>query len=198
MSIDGAGRSAVGAENGGQHQQQPERNGPCRHTIRARPYDLYDAPARAPTDSARQRSRGGSVANDHEAPAGAYLAYTSQRRNGGWALVVTPPTLTLAATFDPLAHILDVGPPLAGLGCSWHRRAILTATSAAKTRMDSCLLPFWGECSQASGKASVPGGGGQEVGYRFGVLALVEQRRHLAEPARAAFEDRVEHERLAP
>ena len=32
----------------------------------------------------------------------------------------------------------------------------------------------------------------------FGFLALVEQRRHLAEAARAAFGDRVQHERLAP
>jgi hypothetical protein len=29
--------------------------------------------------------------------------------------------LTLATTLDTLADILDVGPPVAGLDCSWHR-----------------------------------------------------------------------------
>jgi hypothetical protein len=35
-----------------------------------------------------------------------------------------------SATLDPLTHILDIGPPLAGLG-SWHR-AMLTAPPAAE------------------------------------------------------------------
>ena len=38
---------------------------------------------------------------------------------------------------------------------------------------------------------SVAGDGGDEVGHVFGFLALVEQRRHLAEAAGAAFCDRV-------
>src|SRR5262249_44071635 len=36
-----------------------------------------------------------------------------------------------------------------------------------------------------------------EVGYLFGFLADVQQRRHLAEAAGAAFLDRAQHERLA-
>src|ERR1700693_1882460 len=48
----------------------------------------------------------------------------------------------------------------------------------------------------ASGR-SVAGDGSDEVGDLFGFLAPVELRRHLAEAARAAFGDRVEHERLA-
>ena len=41
------------------------------------------------------------------------------------------------------------------------------------------------------------GDGGHEVRDRFGVLALVEHRRHLPETACATFGDGVQHERLA-
>src|SRR5271166_2815678 len=47
-------------------------------------------------------------------------------------------------------------------------------------------------------RRSVAGDGGDELRYVFGFLALVEHRGHLAQPARAAFLDRVQHERLAP
>src|ERR1700682_651525 len=45
---------------------------------------------------------------------------------------------------------------------------------------------------------SVAGDRRHEVGDLFGFLALIELRRHLSEAARAAFCDRVEHERPAP
>ncbi len=41
-----------------------------------------------------------------------------------------------------------------------------------------------------SSTPSVAGYGGDEAGHVFGFLALIEQRRHLAEPARAPFRDR--------
>src|ERR1022692_3378603 len=43
----------------------------------------------------------------------------------------------------------------------------------------------------------MPGDGGHESGYRFGVTALVELRRHVPVAARAAFGDRTQHERPA-
>jgi hypothetical protein len=43
-------------------------------------------------------------------------------------------SLTVPATLDPFAHILDIGPPSAGLGSSWHRPAMLTTLAAADTQ----------------------------------------------------------------
>src|SRR5438270_732802 len=45
---------------------------------------------------------------------------------------------------------------------------------------------------------SVPGDCRYEIRHGPRFLALVQQRRHLPEAARAAFFDRVEHKRLAP
>jgi hypothetical protein len=110
----------VGAENRYRNKQKAKRDrpgsdhvGPWTHTLRrGKPW----TPARV----ARRRCRS---LDEHQALAWADFAHAATHRGscapaggGGRA------PLSIPAALDPLAHILDVGPPSMGLGSSWHRR----------------------------------------------------------------------------
>jgi hypothetical protein len=54
------------------------------------------------------------------------VGHDSASLAGGDSASLAGPTakralLAHATTLDPLAYVLDIGPPGTGLGCSWHR-----------------------------------------------------------------------------
>jgi hypothetical protein len=163
----------VGAENSDRDQQEPERHGPRSNPVRPSA-DALDPPAGRPAPHGSARPLG------H-----------------------TP-------TLDALAHVrlFDIGPPGTGLGSSCHRGDANNASGGRfrlsrylrqdAVRYDSPLRNVGQNFSEPVERRSVTGDGREEVGDGFGVVALIEQRRHLAEAARAAFGDRIEHERLTP
>ncbi|MGH2912638.1 MAG: hypothetical protein ACRDJ3_09215 [Solirubrobacteraceae bacterium] len=105
------------AENRSEYEQEPERHRPRGDAIGARPRNVREAPAWAPAGIPRKGNRIGSIANNHKTPSRPYLAHTPPSGgNRGRVDTAACPSLTLAAAFYPLAHILDVGPPLSGLG----------------------------------------------------------------------------------
>src|SRR3984957_12094585 len=150
----------------------------------------------------RFAGRGGIALDQHQAlPRSNFAHAATIHRRCRHACACRDPGLTGAAHFDPLAHILDVSPPRAGLRSSWHRRVMLTALPATKTcsaqRAERTRLISPKDLAYDP-RASVTGGCGQEVGDRFGVAPLVEAGRHLPEAASSTFGDRVQNQRLAP
>jgi hypothetical protein len=183
----------VGAQYGCQNEQKAQQDSPGCNPVGVRTETARGAGAPAPA-RLRLARRNGVALDEHQAPPWLYLAHAAMGGQHCSPDIRGPSVLTGAATLDPLAHILDVGPPGAGLGSSWHRRAMLTARPAA----DDGLRAASGKNPHGSLEASVAGGGGQEVRDRFGVAALVELGRHLAQAAGSAFGDRIQDERLAP
>jgi hypothetical protein len=123
----------VGAENGHDNEQKAERGSPRGDPIRAWAHALDRTRTRTP---ARDACGGRGALDQHQTPSGSDFAHTATRGGDGRCAGVggspnRSPILAGTATLDPLAHILDVGPPGAGLGSSWHQRAILTARAAA-------------------------------------------------------------------
>jgi hypothetical protein len=170
LALGWGANSAVRAQHGRQHEQKAEQDGPSGDPVRARAQIARRAGACAPAGLRLAGCR--CVALDqHQAPAGPDFAHTAtSRRNRRQTRARRDPALTCAPIFDPLAYILDVGPPRAGLGSSWHRRVMLTVRSAAEDglRRSERQEPHGGLQG-----LSVPGRGGQEVGDRFGVATLV-------------------------
>jgi hypothetical protein len=83
--------------------------------------------ARARTHARFARAWGGGLYK-HQPPARPDFTHpTAYRWNccravAGGDAALDHTALASAATLDPLAHVLNVGPPRAGLDCSWHRR----------------------------------------------------------------------------
>jgi hypothetical protein len=110
----------VGAENRYRNKQKAERDRPGGDHVWARTHSLRRGKPWTPARVAWRRRRS---LDEHQALARADFAHAAARRGtraptsgGGRA------PLSISAALDPLAHILDVGPPSTGLGSSWHRR----------------------------------------------------------------------------
>lgn len=126
-------RLAVGAQYCRQHQQEAEQHRPRSDPVRMR----AQTARRTRTCSSSHlgfAGRGGVALNQNQALPWPDFAHAATiHRSRRHARIGRDPALTGAAHFDPLAHILDVGPPRAGLGSSWHRRVMLTALPATKS-----------------------------------------------------------------
>jgi hypothetical protein len=112
----------VGAEDCYDNEQEAERDrpggdhvGPWAHTLcRGKPW--------TPAQVAWRRRRRCSL-DEHQALARADFAYAAAHRGSRAPAGDSGRTpLSIPTALDPLAHILDVGPPSTGLGSSWHRR----------------------------------------------------------------------------
>jgi hypothetical protein len=110
----------VGAEQSYRDQQKAERGGPGGDPVGARANPLRHGKPWTPVRVARRRRR---PLDEHQAMAGANFAHATAHRGAS-----TPAgsdrraPLNIPTALDPLAHILDFGPPSTGLGSSWHRR----------------------------------------------------------------------------
>jgi hypothetical protein len=110
----------VRAEDRYRNKQEAKRDRPGGDHVRPWTYPLRCGKPWTPARVARRRRRS---LDEHQALARSDFAHATTHRGsrapaGGGGR--TP--LSIPAALDPLAHILDVGPPNTGLGSSWHRR----------------------------------------------------------------------------
>jgi hypothetical protein len=110
----------VGAENRYRNKQKAERDRPRGDQVWARTHSLRRGKPWTPARVARLRRRS---LDEHQALTRTNFAHAATHR---WSRIPTRdggrPPFSIPAALDPLAHILDVGPPNTGLGSSWHRR----------------------------------------------------------------------------
>lgn len=123
----------MGAQYGRQYEQEAKHHRPRRDPVWMRTQATRRARTSAPSLLCFAGC-GGVALNQHQAlPRSDFAHAATIRRSRRHACISRDPALTGAAHFDSLAHILDVGPPRAGLGSSWHRRVMLTALPATKS-----------------------------------------------------------------
>jgi hypothetical protein len=110
----------VSAEDRHRNKQKAERNRPSSDHVGPWTDPLRDGKPWTPARVARLWRRS---LNQHQTPAGTDFTLAATHHGsrapadgGGRA------PLSIPAALDPLAHILDFGPPSTGLGSSWHRR----------------------------------------------------------------------------
>jgi hypothetical protein len=106
------------AQHGYYHQKEAESDGPGGEPVGVCADSVRHAGA---WTSTRIALAGCGRLDKHQAPPRTDLPNsTSYRRSIRLPDLPAGPILAIAATLDPLAHILDISPPGAGLGCSWH------------------------------------------------------------------------------
>jgi hypothetical protein len=110
----------VGAEDRYRNQEEAERDRPGGDHVGPWTNPLHHGKPWTPSRVARRRRR---PLDEHQTPTGTDFALAATHRGsrapaGGGSR--TP--LSIPTALDPLAHILDFGPPSTGLGSSWHRR----------------------------------------------------------------------------
>jgi hypothetical protein len=110
----------VGAEDCYRNKQEAERNRPGGDHVRARTHSLCCGKPRTPARVTRQRRRS---LDEHQTLARTDFAHATAH-SGSHILAggCGSAPLSIPAALDPLAHILDIGPPSTGLRSSWHRR----------------------------------------------------------------------------
>jgi hypothetical protein len=113
----------VDAQHRHEHKQEAEGDSPRSDPVRAwaDALDRTAAWAWAPDLFARRRQ---AIVHQHQLLAGPHFAHSAAHRRDPYGALHPAPArtaaLTLAATLDPLTHILDLGPPRTGLDSSWH------------------------------------------------------------------------------
>ena len=106
------------AEHRYYHQEEAHTDGPGGESVGVRTDSVRHAGAGA---SARVALAGCGRLDEHQTPSRTDLPNSAPyRRSIRLPDLPAGPILAIAATLDPLAHILDISPPSAGLGCSWH------------------------------------------------------------------------------
>jgi hypothetical protein len=110
----------VGAQDRDGHKQESERDRPSRDHVGPWTHTLRRGKPWTSTRVAWRRRRS---LDEHQALARADFAHAAAHRGrrapaGGGSRAL----LSISAALDPLAHILDIGPPSTGLRSSWHRR----------------------------------------------------------------------------
>jgi hypothetical protein len=119
----------VRAKYGNRYEQEAKRDRPGGNPVGPRADPVGDTRTRTPAPSTRGRS---GALDEPQALSWTNFAHAATHwGNGGRLPTDRLAALTGAATFDPFAHILDIGPPDTGLGSSWHRTRMLTTLSAA-------------------------------------------------------------------
>jgi hypothetical protein len=110
----------VGAEDRYRDQKEPERDRPGGDHVGAWTHPLRRAKPWTPARVARRRR---CSLDEHQALTRTDFAHaTTYRGSRAPARDGDRTPLAIPAALDPLAHILDVGPPSTGLRSSWHRR----------------------------------------------------------------------------
>jgi hypothetical protein len=108
----------VRAQDGYNYKQEAERNRPSRDHVGPWAHTLRSSWPRAPTRVAR---RWRCPLDKHQTLARSDFPYSAAPH---WPRAPAGcdgrAPLSIPAALDPLAHILDVGPPSTGLGSSWH------------------------------------------------------------------------------